>query len=149
MSEAIDQRAGQPLGSEDRGPFIEWQIAGEERGPAFVTLAEHLEEQFRTDRRERHVTQLVDDQQLDGVEMLLQRPQSTLVARFHEFMHEGGRRREGDAVALLASGQAKRQGDVGLARARGPERDAVVPFLAGARFEGKTVALVVDGTKVS
>jgi Citrate synthase, C-terminal domain len=31
----------------------------------------------------------------------LQRPQAAFVARFHEFMHEGGGRREGDAVTLL------------------------------------------------
>jgi hypothetical protein len=30
------------------------------------------------------------------------RSQAAFVARFHEFMHEGGRGREGDAVALLA-----------------------------------------------
>jgi hypothetical protein len=34
--------------------------------------------------------------------VLLQRAQAAFVARFHEFMHEGEGRREGDAVALLA-----------------------------------------------
>jgi hypothetical protein len=68
-------------------------------GATFIALAEHLEEQFGADSRER---QLVDDQQLDCVEVLLQHAQAAFVARFHEFMHEGGRGREGDAVALLA-----------------------------------------------
>ena len=104
MGEPIEQRAGEPFRAEDRGPFIEWQIAGDQRGATFIALAEHLEEQFGTDGRERHVAQFVDDQQLDRVEVLLQRAQAAFVARFHEFMHEGGRRREGDAVALLAGG---------------------------------------------
>jgi hypothetical protein len=48
MGEAIEQRAREPLRSEDRGPFVEWQVAGHQRGAAFIALAEHLEEQFRT-----------------------------------------------------------------------------------------------------
>ena len=28
MGKAIEQRASEPLRSEDRGPFIEWQVAG-------------------------------------------------------------------------------------------------------------------------
>jgi hypothetical protein len=52
MGEAIEQRAREPLRPEDRGPFVEWQVAGHQRGAAFIALAEHLEEQFRTDRRD-------------------------------------------------------------------------------------------------
>jgi hypothetical protein len=37
--------------------------------------------------------------------MPLQRPQAALVARFHEFVHEGGGRGESDAEGLLASGE--------------------------------------------
>jgi hypothetical protein len=33
-----------------------------------------------------------------------QRAQAAFAARFHELVHEGGRGREGDAVALLAGG---------------------------------------------
>ena len=39
------------------------------------------------------MAQLVDDRQLACVEVLLQRAQAAFVARFHEFMHEGGRGR--------------------------------------------------------
>jgi hypothetical protein len=105
MREAVEERAGEPFRSEDRSPFIEWQVAGHERGAALIALAEHLKEQFRTDSRERYVTQFVDNQQFDCVEVLLQRSQATFVTRFHEFMHEGGGRCEGDAVAPLAGGQ--------------------------------------------
>jgi hypothetical protein len=90
MREAVEKRTGEPFRSEHRSPFIEWQVAGHEDGPAFIALAEHLEEQFRADRRERHVAQLVDNQQFDRVEMFLQRPQAAFVPRFHEFVHESG-----------------------------------------------------------
>ena len=78
MREAIEQRAGQPFRAEDRGPLIEWQIAGDKRGATFIALAEHFEEQFRTDRGERHVSfdplrgSNIDDQQFDRVEVFLQ-----------------------------------------------------------------------------
>ena len=79
MGEAVEKRAREPFRTEHRGPFVEWQVAGYESGSAFVTLAEDFKEQFRTNRRERHVAKLIDDQQFDGVEMFLQRPQATFV----------------------------------------------------------------------
>lgn len=128
VRKAIEQRAGETLRTEHRRPFIEWQIAGHQRGATFIALAEDLEEQLRTNCRERHVAQLVD-QQFDGVEMFLQRPQAALVARFHEFVHEGGGRGEGDTEALLACGEPKGERDVGLAGSGWTERDAVLSLL--------------------
>ncbi len=119
MGEAIEERTGEAFRTEYGGPFIEWQVAGDQSGTAFIALAEHLEEQLGTDSRERHVAQFVDDQQLDGVEMLLQGPEAALITGFHEFVHEGGGRGEGDAVSLLAGGQSQGQGDVSLAGAGG------------------------------
>ncbi len=46
MGETIEKRASEPFRSEDRGPFIEWQVAGHQRGAAFVALAENIKEQF-------------------------------------------------------------------------------------------------------
>jgi hypothetical protein len=80
MSEPVEQRAGEPFGTEYGRPFIERQIAGDHRCTTLIPLAEYLEEQFRADRSERHIAQFIDDQQLDGVEVFLQRAQAALVA---------------------------------------------------------------------
>ena len=64
------------------GEPVEWQVAGDQRGAAFIALTEHLEEQLGADRRKRHIAQLVDDQQLDRTEVLLQSTQAALVTRF-------------------------------------------------------------------
>ena len=72
MGEPVEQGAGEPFGAEYGSPFIERQVAGDQRGATFIALAERLEEQFGADSRERHIAQLVDDQQLDCVEVLLQ-----------------------------------------------------------------------------
>ena len=44
MREPVEQRSGQSFGAEDRGPLIEWQIAGDQRGATLIALTEHLEE---------------------------------------------------------------------------------------------------------
>lgn len=46
MGEAVEQGAGQAFRSEGLGPFIERQVAGNQRGAPFVALGDHLEEQF-------------------------------------------------------------------------------------------------------
>ena len=61
MGEAVEKRAREPFRTEHQSPFVEWQVAGDKSGAAFVALAEDLEEQFRTNRRERHIAQLIDD----------------------------------------------------------------------------------------
>ena len=38
VGETVEQGAGQPLAAEDLGPFVEWQIAGHQRGAALVAL---------------------------------------------------------------------------------------------------------------
>src|SRR3974377_462058 len=72
MGQAIEQGAGEPLGSEYAGPFVERQIAGHEGRAPFVTLAEDLEQQLGAGLRQRHITEFVDDQQLVGGELSLQ-----------------------------------------------------------------------------
>jgi hypothetical protein len=63
MGEPVEQDAGEPFGAEYGRPFIERQIAGDQRGATFIALAEHLEEQFGAASRERHIAQLVDGAQ--------------------------------------------------------------------------------------
>src|SRR5271154_837217 len=82
VSEAIEQRAGEALGGEHAGPLVEGQIAGDDDRAALVALAEDLEQQLGASRREGHVAQLVDDQQLVAGELALQALQTFFVAGF-------------------------------------------------------------------
>ena len=88
MGKAIEQRAGQSLGAEHSGPLIEGQVAGDDDRAAFVALAEDLEQQLGASRRERHVAQLVDDQQLQAGELALQTLQTLFVPRFVQFVNQ-------------------------------------------------------------
>ena len=72
VGQPVEQRAGKAFGAEHRRPFIERQIAGDQRAAAFVALAEHLEQQLAADGGERHIAKLVEDQQLDRGQLLLE-----------------------------------------------------------------------------
>ena len=50
---------------EDLGPFVEGEVGGDQDGPAFVALAEDLEEQFRPGGGQGDEPQLIDDQQVE------------------------------------------------------------------------------------
>src|SRR5712675_1384556 len=38
VGQSVEQRTGEPLGPEHAGPFVEWQIAGDDGGAALVAL---------------------------------------------------------------------------------------------------------------
>ena len=46
MGQSVQQGAGQPLRSESLGPFVERQVAGDQRGAALVAPAEDFKQQF-------------------------------------------------------------------------------------------------------
>ena len=64
VSKAIEQRASEALGGEHAGPLVEGQVAGDDDRAALVALAEDLEQQLGAGRRQRNVSQLVNDQKL-------------------------------------------------------------------------------------
>ena len=46
VREPVEQGSRQAFGAEDLSPFIEGEIAGDQRGAALVTLAEDLKQEF-------------------------------------------------------------------------------------------------------
>jgi hypothetical protein len=71
MREAVEERAGEPLGAEHGRPLVERQIARDQRAASFVALAEDLEQQLGPSRRERHIAEFVYDQELVAGELTL------------------------------------------------------------------------------
>ena len=62
---------GEPFRTEYGSPFIEWQVAGDQHAASLVALAEDLKQQLGPSRRERHIAEFVDDQQLIAGELTL------------------------------------------------------------------------------
>ena len=127
VGEPIEQRTGQPLGAEHAGPFVERQIAGNDGGAALVALAEYLEQQLGAGRRERHVTELVDDQGPVAGELALQAQQTLLVPRLEQLVRQGRGRREADREAFLAGRQSQPGRNMALPGVAVAVRDDVLP----------------------
>src|SRR5215467_1473663 len=89
-------------------------------------LAEDLEQQLRTGRRQRYIPELVDDQQLVGRQLALETEQSFLVPGLDQLVDHGGRGGEADRQALLTSRQPQPESNVRLASAAVADRDRVL-----------------------
>src|SRR6516165_11344964 len=111
---------------EHTGPLVERQIGGDNDGAALVTLAEDLEQELRTGRRQGDVTELVDDQQLVGRQLALEAEQSLLVSGLDQLVDHGGRGGEADRQPLLTGGQPQSESNVRLASAAVADRDGVL-----------------------
>ncbi len=61
VGQPIEERAGQALGAEGFRPFIKWQVARDQRGPALIALRDQFEEQLCAGFGERDEAQFVDD----------------------------------------------------------------------------------------
>ena len=129
VGEAVEERAGEALGAEHLGPFVERQIGGDQGRAPLVALAEHLEQQLGAGLRQRHEAEFVDDQKLVGGELLLEPQQLLVIAGLDELVDQCGGGDEADREALLAGRQAETEGDVGLAGAAVAERDEVLAAL--------------------
>ena len=101
VGQPVEKRAGQTLHAEHRCPFFEWKVRSHDGRAAFVPLAEHLEQELGASRRERHIAEFVDDQELYRGQVALQLQQPPLIAGFHELVYQTRCRREGNREALL------------------------------------------------
>src|SRR5690606_40499326 len=100
MGQPVEQCAGEALGAEGLGPFIEGQIAGNQGRAALVTLRDQLEQQFGAGLGQRHKAQFVDDQQLVTGHLLLKAKQTALVAGLHHLTDQA--RGGGEAKGCLS-----------------------------------------------
>ena len=101
VGEAVEQGACEALGTEDLGPLMKGNIAGNQRGGAFVTLADEFEQQLGACLRQWHETQFVDDQQLVGGQLFLEAAQLFFVPCLDQLADQGGGRGETNTMSAL------------------------------------------------
>ena len=110
------------LGAEHLGPFVERQVRGPQGRAALVALAEDLEQQLGAGLGQRHVAELVNDQELGAGKPLLEPEELFFVACLHQLMNERSGGGKADAEALLTGRQPESEGNVGLAGTAVAER---------------------------
>ena len=84
MSEPVKQCTGEPLGAKDLGPFLESQVGGHHEAVMLIGPADDLEEQFGPGLGERNVSQFIDDQEMESLELFVQSLKSFFLTAFHE-----------------------------------------------------------------
>ena len=67
VGQSIQQGTGEAFRPEGFSPFIEGQVAGDQRGAALIALRDQLKQQLSSGFAERHEAQFVDNQQLVAV----------------------------------------------------------------------------------
>ncbi len=131
VGEPVQECAGEPLGAEDLGPFIERQVRGDQDRAALVSLGEALEEELGAGFGERHEAEFVNDQQAVFCQLALEPQQTFFVPGLHQFVDQGSGGDEADGercaglrgatgatfLLTLAGRQAETKGDVGFAGA--------------------------------
>jgi len=117
VGDTVEQRAGEALAGEDRGPYLEGQVGGDDGGAVLVAPAEDVEQELASALREGDVSELVDDRQVHPGELVLEAEQPLLVARLDHLVDHLGGGGEADGEALLAGGKPEGQDDVRLADA--------------------------------
>ena len=79
VSEAVQQRSGEPLRAKDFRPLVEGQVGGDQDGSPLIALREDLEDQFGAGPGKWNKAQFVDDQQVEPRQLPLQVEQTSFV----------------------------------------------------------------------
>ena len=127
MGQSIEERGGHLGVTEDRGPFAEAEIGGDDDAGTLVELAQKVEEQSPARGAERQVAQLVQDHEVGAREALGDLPGLALRLLLLERVDELDRGEEADLLSMVLDGlDAERGRDMRLARARSADQDDVV-----------------------
>jgi hypothetical protein len=118
VGEAVEQGGGHLGIAEDRGPFAEAEVGGDDDAGALVELAEQMEEQRPARGAERQVAQLVEDHEVEAGQAFGDLPGLALGLFLFEGVDQFDGREEADLAAVMLDGLDAEGGrDMGLAGA--------------------------------
>ena len=117
---AVDQRGGHVLVAEHASPAGELDVRGVDHAPGLVGIRYDLEQEPRTLLVDRHVAELVDDQEPRLGDLPELRVEPVLALRAAQPHEQPGRGEEPDRYRAHAREPAQRDREMGLAGADGP-----------------------------
>ena len=82
MRESIQEGAGEPFGAKHLGPLLEGEVGGEHEAVLFVCPADHLEEEFGAGLGERHIAQLIEEQEMKALQLFVEALEPSFVPAF-------------------------------------------------------------------
>ena len=115
VDQPVDRGGGELVVAEHRAPLAELDVGGDDHAPLLVAAAHDLEQQPRPLDAQRHVAELVEDDEVRPGDVPQHRLQRVLPARPRQHEHELGRAEEAHGPAGLHARVADRYRQVGLA----------------------------------
>ena len=70
MGEPVKQCAGEPLGTEDFGPFLESQVSGHHKAMMLIGPADNLKKQFGSGLGEGNIFESIDRKVMEYLELV-------------------------------------------------------------------------------
>ena len=151
VGQAVQKRPGHPFIAQDLRPLAEGQVGGHDQAGPLVAAADEVEQVLRRPLTQRHVTQLVHDDQVAPEDVVLQPLQVALLPG----LGVGGSQADGCEEAHLQAPPARlpAQGDgqMSLAHPRRPDHHQILPTLhqvAARQVQNPLFAEPGDGLEV-
>src|SRR5260370_10849411 len=151
MGEPVQQRSGHPLSLEDLAPVAKRQVTGDQHAGALVAIAKDPEQELDAATTERHVSQLVADQQVRPLQLPEEFIQRVLLLSLFELADQLRGREEAHPQTLPASGLAQGYGDVSFPSSLTSDKTAIVlmfyPF-ASCQLQDLRLGELRQGAKI-
>jgi len=129
VSEPVQQGAGEPLGAEDFRPFLEGQVRGQHEAVMLIGPADDLEEQFGPRLGEGDISQFINHQQMEPLQLFMQSLKPFFFPALDQLSDQVHSRVEANASALGASSEGQSTDQVGFAGSRVSDEEHVFFFL--------------------
>ena len=150
MSKPVQQGAGESFGAEDFRPFLKGQVRSQHKAVMFIGPTDDLEEQFGSGLGEGNISQFINHQEVESLELFVQARQPFFFPALHQLGDQVRGRIEADASALGASGKCQGADQTGFAGSRISDQQDVLFFvqiLSSQKFSCQ--GLIQQGLKAS
>ena len=129
MSEPVKEGPGEPLGAKDLGPFLKGQVGGHHKAMMLIGPADDLEEQFGSGLGEGNISEFIDDQEMESLELFVQSLKPFFLPALHELRDQVCGCVETNVSALGTSGKRQGTDQMRFTGSRGSDDQHVFPFV--------------------
>src|SRR5260370_12326623 len=126
VREPVQERSGHALSLEDLAPIAERQVTRDQQAGALVAIAKDPEKELDAATTERHVSQLVADQQVSPLQLPQEFIQCVLLLSLFELADQLRGCEETHTQTLPASSLAQCDGDVSFPSSLSPNKTTIV-----------------------
>jgi len=129
VSDPVQKGSGESLGAKDLRPFFEGQVCGQHEAMMLIGLADDLEEQFGSCLGEGNISEFINHQEMESLELFMQSLKPFFFPALHELSHKVRGRMEANVSALGTSGEGQSADQMRFAGSRVSDQQDVFSFV--------------------